>query len=146
MEFMCRSEVNKGKNAMSSWGGIPVVVFLEDDVQLPPVLDCPVFKCTSKSTAAMHGCLVWKEFDNAIILNTVVRLNENQLEFKNVLSSLRNYNLDLNQAQWLQRFQWDDNRSTYDNIFIQRLSDNGLFVFPTHNDEWDHNKLKKKMN
>ena len=143
MEFMCRSEVNKGKNAMSSWGGIPVVVFLEDDVQLPPVLDCPVFKCTSKSTAAMHGCLVWKEFDNAIILNTVVRLNENQLEFKNVLSSLRNYNLDLNQAQWLQRFQWDDNRSTYGNIFIQRLSDNGLFVFPTHNDEWDHNKFKK---
>lgn len=28
MEFMCRSGVNKGKNAMSSWGGIPVVVFI----------------------------------------------------------------------------------------------------------------------
>lgn len=89
-----------------------LLFLLEDDVQLPPVLDCPVFKCTSKSTAAMHGCLVSKEVGNAIILNTVVRLNEIQLEFKNVLTSLRNYNLDLNQAQWLQRFQWDDNRST----------------------------------
>lgn len=26
-----------------SWGGIPVVVFLGDDVQLPPVLDLPVY-------------------------------------------------------------------------------------------------------
>lgn len=31
-----------------SWGGIPVVVFLGDDVQLPPVLDNPVYH--SKST------------------------------------------------------------------------------------------------
>ena len=120
-----------------------LLFLLEDDVQLPPVLDCPVFKCTSKSTAAMHGCLVSKEFDNAIILNSVVRLNEDKLEFKNVLSSSRNYNLDLIQAKWLQRFQWDDMRSTYGNIFIQRLSDDGLFVFPTHNDEWDHNKFKR---
>lgn len=120
-----------------------LLFLLEDDVQLPPVLDCPVFKCTSKSTAAMHGCLVSKEFDNAIILNTVVRHNEDKLKFKNVLSSLRNYNLDLIQAKWLQRFQWDDIRSTYGNICIQRLSDDGLFVFPTHNDEWNHNKFKR---
>jgi hypothetical protein len=32
-------------------GGLPVVVFFGDDVQLPPVLDCPVYKNNSKSLA-----------------------------------------------------------------------------------------------
>jgi hypothetical protein len=32
-----------------SWGGLPVVVVFGDDVQLPPVLDYPVYKCYDKS-------------------------------------------------------------------------------------------------
>lgn len=70
-----------------------------------------------------------------------MRQNKDQLEFKNVLSSLRNYNLDLNQAKLLQRFLWDEIRSTYANNFVQILSNDGLFVFPTHYDEWN-----KKLN
>ena len=44
-------------------GDLSVVVFFGDDVQLPPVLDCPVYKNNSKSPASMHGSLVWKEFN-----------------------------------------------------------------------------------
>jgi hypothetical protein len=40
MEFMCKSEMGVESK---SWGGLPVVVLLGDDVQLPPVLDCPVY-------------------------------------------------------------------------------------------------------
>ena len=108
MEFMCRSGVENGKNSSLSWGGLPVVVFLWDDVRLPPVLDCPVYKCTSKIPATMHGSLVWKDFDNAVILNTVVRQDKDENILKNVLSSLRNYTVDSNQAKWLRKFQWND--------------------------------------
>lgn len=38
MDFHCGSGL-----ADQSWGGIPVVVFFGDYVQLPPVLDAPVY-------------------------------------------------------------------------------------------------------
>lgn len=57
-----------------SWGGIPVVVFLGDDVQLPPVLDLPVYITPkNKSPASMHGHLVWKDFNTAVSLKTIIR-------------------------------------------------------------------------
>ena len=82
--------------------------FLGDDVQLPPVLDCPVYKCNAKSQASMHGSLVWKEFNAAVLLSTVIRQGEDQTQFKNVLSSVREYKLSSDQAKWLQNYQWDD--------------------------------------
>ena len=91
MEFMRKSGTGVESK---SWGGLPVVVFLGDDVQLPPVLDCPVYKWNAKSQASMRGSLVWKEFNAAV--------------FKNVLSSLREYKLSSDQAKWLQNYQWDD--------------------------------------
>jgi hypothetical protein len=41
---MCRCGVRHGHNSAASWGGLPVVVFFGDDVQLPPVLDSPVME------------------------------------------------------------------------------------------------------
>ena len=34
MEFMCRYGIKNGENIDQSWGGLPVVIFLWDDVQL----------------------------------------------------------------------------------------------------------------
>ena len=58
MEFMCRYWVNGDDNCDQSWAGLPVVVFLGDDVELPPVLDYPVYKNKGKYPAALHGELV----------------------------------------------------------------------------------------
>jgi uncharacterized protein YbdZ (MbtH family) len=33
----------------------------------------------------MHGSLVWKEFNAAVLLSTVIRQGEDQTQFKNVL-------------------------------------------------------------
>lgn len=44
MDFHCRCGTGL---ADQSWGGIPVVVFFGDDVQLPPVLDAPVYNTKS---------------------------------------------------------------------------------------------------
>ena len=57
MEFMCLCGVRHGHNSAASWDGLPVVVFFGDDVQLPPLLDSPVYNPSGKCPASMHGVL-----------------------------------------------------------------------------------------
>jgi hypothetical protein len=73
MEFMCRYGVKNGENFDQSWGGLPVVIFLGDDVQLSPVLDSPVYNSSCKLPTALHGVLVWKDFKYSVNLKTIVR-------------------------------------------------------------------------
>ena len=142
MEFRSRFEMNNGLKSSESWGGLPVVVFLGDDVQLPPVCDFPVYKCESKSPAAMHGCLVWQDFNTVVTLTTMVRQNETQAMLRNVLLGIREYKTTKEQALWLQQFQWDNLRTLHGTSLLQRMASDGLFVFPTHTQEWNHNKAK----
>jgi hypothetical protein len=92
-----------------SWGGIHVVVFLGDDVQLPPVLDVPVYLTPkNKSPASMHGHLVWQDFQTAVSLTTIIRQGEEEKELRDVLNNLRQYKATPSQAKWLRQFQWDN--------------------------------------
>ena len=68
--------MNKSLKSTESWGGLPEVVFLGDDVQLFPVCGFPVYTCESRSPAATHGRIVWQEFGTAVTLTTIVRQNE----------------------------------------------------------------------
>ena len=68
MEFMCSYGVGSHTGSTRSWGGLPVVIFLGDDVQLPPVCDFPVFSTKGKTQAAIHGALVWQEFKSVVDL------------------------------------------------------------------------------
>jgi signal recognition particle subunit SEC65 len=142
MEFMCRCGVDAGTNYDQSWGGLPVVVFFGDDVQLPPVLDAPVYNCKSTVPAAIHGALVWQDFTAAVTLKNIIRQGDQEKQFRSVLTALREYKITPEQAKWLQKFQWNDLKLTHDEELLQRMSDRGLFVFPTHEEEWQHNKSK----
>lgn len=116
-----------------SWGGIPVVVFLGDDVQLLPVRDLPVnITPKNKSPASMHGHLVWKDFNTAASLKTKIRQGEQERELRDLLTNLRTYKASPSQAKWLQQFQWDNLKKTNGDLLLSRISTNGLFVFPTH--------------
>lgn len=47
---------------------------LVDDVQRPPVLDLAVYITPkNKSPASMLGHLVWKDFNKAVSLKTIIR-------------------------------------------------------------------------
>lgn len=142
MEFHCRYGANKGKNYMEQWGGIPVIIFLGDDIQLPPVCDSPVYCCKSKVPAAMHGALVWQDFKNAVELTTVVRQNTNQTQLKDTLQAARNYSITQNQVKWLQEFQWNNLHTKYGQPLLNRMLSNGLHVFPNHDQEWQFNKAQ----
>ena len=95
-----------------SWGWTTVVFFLGDDVQLPPVYDTPVYFSKGKSAASMHGLLAWKEFQHFVYMQTLIRQNNDQQQFKNVLAALRDNtsnSLDIH-VHWLQRFQWNNHK------------------------------------
>lgn len=140
MEYMCRYGMNKGLMSSSSWGGLPVVVFLGDDIQLPPVCDSPVYNCKSTKPSSLHGALVWKEFVTAVTLSTIIRQKESQTQLKDVLMCLRNNSLSNDQAKWLQNYQWDNLKKSHGQLLLDKMMQDGLFVFPTHAAEWEHNK------
>ena len=62
MEFMFSYGVKNGENIYQSWGDLPVVIFLGDDVQLSPVLHSPVYSSSCKLPVALHCVLVRKDF------------------------------------------------------------------------------------
>ena len=140
MEYMCKYGMNMGSMSSKSWGGVPVVVFLGDDVQLPPVCDSPVYNCKSSKPASLHGAIVWKEFQTAVTLSSIIRQNADEAELKEALMAMRTYSLSPAQANWLQQFQWDSLKITHGPSLLERMTKCGLFVFPTHADEWKHNK------
>ena len=140
MEFMCRYGVNGGNNSDQSWGGVPVVVFVGDDVQLPPVLDYPVYNNKGTFPAALHGSLVWQAFTTVVNLKTMVRQREEEHQLRDVLIALRESKVTADQAKWLQNFLHHNLKSKYGDKLLQRMNSNGLFVFPTHEGEWAHNK------
>ncbi|XP_078350740.1 uncharacterized protein LOC144635515 [Oculina patagonica] len=142
MEQHARYAINRGANADKLWGGIPILVFMGDDVQLPPVCDTPVYIPDSRSAPSNHGRLVWTNMDSAVELTEIVRQNESEQQLRNVLMSLRNYSTTREQIQWLQQFQWHNLRVSHGPGLLARMDEQGLYVFPSHRLEWERNKAK----
>ena len=127
---------------MNYGGGIPVVVFMGDDVQLPPVCDTPVYIQDCRSAPSNHGRLVWTTFDSAVELTEIVRQSASEQQLRDVLMSSRTYNTTRQQIHWLQQFQWHSLRLTHGAELLGRMDEQGLYVFPTHRLEWERNKTK----
>ena len=140
MEFHCRCGMANGAQSSTEWGGLPVVVFFGDDVQLPPVCDAPLYKCNSKSANTMRGHLCWKKFNTVVHLSKIIRQNEAYTELRDVLMSMRTYYLTQQQAKWLQQFQMNNLQQKYGSNIAQVMDQDGLHVFPTHAEEATHNK------
>ena len=142
MEFLCRHRVQRGTQIDKSWGGLPVVVFLVDNVRLPPIMDSPVYNSKSCYPAAMHGALFWQEFDKAVILKTIVRQGKSEKDFRENLLAIRDSKATPHHAEWLQKCQWINLKHTHGAALLQRMSDQGVFVCPSHSEVWKHNKEK----
>ena len=142
MEQHTRYAINRGGNAKELWGGIPVVVFMGDDVQLPPVCDTPVYIPDCCSAPSNHGRLVWTSLDSAVDLTQILRKNESEQQLRDVLMSLRTYSTTARQIRWLQQFQWHNLRMSHGPERLVRMDEQGLYVFPTHPLEWERDKTK----
>ena len=142
MEQHARYAINRGANADELWGGIPVVVFMGDDVQLPPVCDTPVYIPDCRSAPSNHGRLVWTSLDSAVELSQIVRQNECEQQLRDVLMSLRTYSKTPQQIRWLQQFQWHNLCISYGPELLGRMDEQGLYILPTHRLERERSKTK----
>ena len=98
-----------------------------------------MYKCNGQSSAALHGVLVWKEFQTVVGLQNIIRQGNEEQVFRDVLMAVREYKTSKEQASWLQKFQWDRSKSVYGKDLLQRMDNYGLFVFPSHDEECQHN-------
>ena len=55
---------------------------------------------------------------------------------------MREHKTTPEQAKWLQHFQWDSLGQMYGVSLLEDMLARGLFVFPTHAAEWNHNKTQ----
>ena len=140
MEQHTRYAIKRGANAEELWGALPVVVLMEDDVQLPPVCNTPVYIDHSCSAPSNHGRLVWTSFDSAVELSEIVRQTESEEWLRDVLMSMRTYSSTPQQVHWLQK--WHNLRISHGPELLCRMDEQGLYVFPTHRLEWGRNKAK----
>jgi hypothetical protein len=138
----CEHHCQFGLKSNKEWGGLPVVVYTGDDIQLPPVCDSPPYKCTSTKPASMRGHHLWKSFTTVVTLRQVMRQDDSEVQLKNVLQRLRTYSATHEDTVWLQSFQWQHLTRKFGNDAMALMSDNALFAFPTHKEEWEHNKNK----
>ena len=136
---LCNQQGSQCRRAM--WG-IPVVVFIGDYVQLPPVCDTPVYIQDCRSAPSNHGRLVWTTFDSAVELTQIVKQTESEKQLRDELMSSRTYNTTRQQIHWLQQFQWHNLRLKHGTQLLGRMDEQGLYVFPTHRLEWERNKTK----
>ena len=76
------------------------------------------------------------------LFKTMIRRTDAEQDLRDVLLALREYKVTPEQARWLQNFQNHKLKERYGDELMQRISQNGLYVFPTHEEEWSHNKKK----
>ena len=113
MEQYASYAINKGANADELWVGIPVAVFMGDDVQLTPVCDTAVYISDCRTAPSKHGRLVWTMFDSAVEFTQIIRQNESEQQLRDVMMSLRNDTTIAQQIHWFQQFRWHNLRRSH---------------------------------
>ncbi len=71
-----------------------------------------------------------------------MRQDESEVQLRDVLQRLRTYSSTKQDCQWLQHFQWSNITQRYEKEVVETMTQNALFAFPTHQEEWEHNKTK----
>ena len=75
-------------------------------------------------------------------LQTVIRQSTEEQVFREVLVALRENKTTKEHAAWLLNLQWHKLLSTKGKYLMQRMESSGLFVFPSHEEEAQHNNKK----
>ena len=70
-----------------------------------------------------------------------------QVMFWKVLNGIRLYQSSPEDISWLQKFQWEDLRKTYGDELLNGMGTDGLDIFPSKREQWNHNSSKlQEMN
>ena len=121
MEAYCRQAAFRGKNAHLSWGGLPIVILVGDDYQLPPI-DVGAFYCLGKRTIRQRtrveelfvqsGMDLFLEFGKDVMtLTQTKRVLEGQTQLQHILNGIRGlskYTLSKKDVEYICSFHIDN--------------------------------------
>lgn len=136
-----------GVNSDKSWGGLPILVLIGDDMQLPSVQKGTLFmpvgpKCIQANSALTpiesKGQLAFLEAaKDVMILGTIKRQDDSEKQYKSVLTGLRNDVLSENDYKYLEQF--DLSMSHWSNMQKKEVTRDAVFAFSTNKEVRDKN-------
>jgi len=136
-----------GVNCDKSWGGLPIVVLIGDDMQLPSVqkgtLFMPVGPKEGQSRSLLSpieskGQLAFLEAaKDVMILGTIKRQDESEKQYKSALTGLRNDNLSEKDFKYLEQF--DLSMTQWTNTQKKEIMNDAVFAFSTNKEVREKN-------
>ena len=89
MNRHCNLAKSVDKDSTELWGGLPVVIFLGDFYQFPPVQGLPLWKQPSKNNNnEVYAHFLWRQFNQVVILDEQMRQSSDPA-FREFLSRAR---------------------------------------------------------
>ena len=139
MEAYCRQAAFKGGNHHLDWGGLPIVILVGDDYQLPPI-DEGAFFCLGKRTKwfrthieelfVQNGMDLFLEFGKDVMtLAKSKRVLEGQVQLQQILDKVRGSSdktLSSQDSEYLCSFHID-NKERFNYQDKQHIKENFLF-------------------
>src|SRR5687768_8084434 len=141
MEDYCKQAAFIGTNSKLRWGGLPMVILVDDDYQLPPI-DEGVFDCfgqlskrfrTKVETAyVQNGMKLFQEFGKDVMtLARSKRVLEGQVPIQRILDGVRGSSdntLSKQDAKYLCSLHID-NKDSFNQQDKQQIVEDALFLF-----------------
>ena len=141
MEAYCRQAAFKGQNNLSSWGGLPIVIFVGDDHQLAPI-DVGAFYCLGdrprrlrtkvEEEFVQNGMDFFQEFGKDVMtLAQSKRVLQGQIQLQQILNEVRGSSeetLSMEDAEYLCSFHID-NKDWFNQQEKEQIKKDALFLF-----------------
>ena len=151
MEDYCRQAAFKGRNKNQSWGGIPIVIVVGDDYQLPSI-DHGAFYSLEERTKrqrtkveelyVQNGMNLFLEFGKDVMtLKKSQRVLEGQIRLQKILDGIRgssDKSLSVEDAEYLCSFHID-NKEQFNQEEKKQIKKDALYLFANVEAKNEHN-------
>lgn len=152
MEAYCKQAAFKGTKACLSWGGLPIVILVGDDYQLPPINE-GAFYCLEKRARKQrtkveelfveNGMKLFTEFGKDVMtLAQTKRVLEGQIQLQRILNGVRGPSeetLSMQDAEYRCSFHID-NKDFFNQEDKQQIKKDALYLFATVRAKNERNK------
>ena len=156
MEDYCRQAAFKGTKRNQSWGGLPIVILVGDDYQLPSI-DQGAFYCLEERTKrqrtkaeelyVQNGMNLFLEFGkNVMRLKQSQRVLEGQTRLQKILDGVRgssDTSLSVEDAEYLCSFHID-NKEHFNQQDKEQIKKDALYLFANVEAKNEHNNYALK--
>ena len=153
MEQYSRQAASNGKNSNLSWGGIPIILLIGDDYQLPSIDEGSFFcfgnrpnrrRSASQEHFIQHGLHQFLELGKHVMqLTSPKRVHDSQHRLKSILHGVRGTpqsSLSIQDATYLCSFHLN-NKDRFNSNDKKKIEENALYLYANKDPKDIHNNL-----